>query len=135
MAYKKPLPKINADTREFWKGCEEHLLRLQKCTECGTVRWPPSFICPRCHSQTTEWITSTGRGLIYTFTVNHVAFDEAFQEDLPYVVAVVALEEGPHLLTNIVGCDPGVVRCDMPVEVVWDDVTDEISLPKFRPIS
>lgn len=134
MTYNKPLPKINADTKEFWKGCKKHLIKIQKCSNCGYLRHPPSFLCPQCHSQKTDWITSTGRGSVYTFTVNHVAFHPAFQEDVPYVVAVVELEEGPHMLTNIVGCDPAEVRCDMPVEVIWDDITDEFSLPKFRPV-
>jgi len=133
MTYNKPLPKINADTREFWEGCKQHLLKIQKCGSCGFVRFPPSFICPRCHSMETEWINASGKGSVYTFTVNHVAFHPAFQEDLPYVVAVVKLDEGPHMLTNIVGCEPANVRCDMPVEIAWEDVTDEFSLPKFRP--
>ncbi|MBW2544995.1 MAG: Zn-ribbon domain-containing OB-fold protein [Deltaproteobacteria bacterium] len=135
MTYNKPLPKINADTKEFWEGCREHLIKIQKCADCGFVRWPPSFICPQCHSQKTDWIASTGRGSVYTFVVNHIAYHPAFRENLPYVVAVVELDEGPHLLTNIVDCDPGEVLCDMPVEVVWDDITDEFSLPKFRPVS
>jgi len=133
MTYNKPLPKINADTKEFWEGCKQHLLKIQKCGSCGFVRFPPSFICPRCHSTETEWISASGKGSVYTFTVNHVAFHPAFQEDLPYVVAVVKLDEGPHMLTNIVGCEPAHVRCDMPVEIAWEDVTDEFSLPKFRP--
>jgi hypothetical protein len=62
-----------------------------------------------------------------------VAYDPSFKEDLPYVVALVKLEEGPHLLTNIVGCDPQALSCEMAVEVVWDDVTEAVSLPKFRP--
>ena len=134
MAYNKPLPKINADTKEFWEGCKEHVIRVQKCADCGLVRWPPSFICPQCHSRKTDWIASTGKGSVYTFVVNHIAYHPAFQEDLPYVVAVVELDEGPHLITNIVGCAPSEVRCDMPVEVVWDDITNEFSLPKFRPV-
>ena len=134
MAYNKPLPKINADTKEFWEGCKEHVIRVQKCGDCGLVHWPPSFICPQCHSRKTDWIASTGKGSVYTFVVNHIAYHPAFQEDLPYVVAVVELDEGPHLITNIVGCDPSEVRCDMPVEVVWDDITNEFSLPKFRPV-
>lgn len=134
MAYNKPLPKNNADTKEFWEGCKEHVIRVQKCGDCGHVRWPPSFLCPQCHSRETDWIISTGRGLVYTFVVNHIAYHPAFQEDLPYVVAIVELDEGPHLITNIVGCDPSEVHCDIPVEVVWDDITDEFSLPKFRPV-
>ena len=130
MAYKKPLPKPNADTQPFWEGCRAHQFRFQKCGSCGQVRWPPSTIC---HSKETTWITSGGKGRIYTFAVYHVAFDPAFEDDLPYVTAVVELSEGPRMLTNIIGCNPADVTCDMPVELTWDDVTEDFSLPKFRP--
>lgn len=132
-AYEKPFPRINDDNREFWTGCRKHELRFQKCRVCGHVRWPPSILCPKCHSRDTEWIVALGKGRIYTFVVYHVAYDPAFEPDLPYVVATVALEEGPHLLTNIVGCAPAEISCDMPVEVCWEDITEEFSLPKFRP--
>ena len=71
---------------------------------------------------------------MYTFVVYHVAFDPAFEDDLPYVTAVVELSEGPRILTNIIDCKPDGVTCDMPVELAWDDVTEDVSLPKFRPI-
>jgi len=131
--YNKPLPNINGDSREFWAGCKGHELRFQKCQACGHVRWPASIICPMCYSKETNWIAARGNGKVYTFAVYHVAYDPAFENDLPYVVADVALEEGPRLVTNIVGCPPEEVRCEMPVEVVWEDITDEFSLPKFRP--
>jgi uncharacterized OB-fold protein len=133
MTYGKPLPKMNSDAREFREGCREHELRIQKCGGCGHLRWPPAILCPGCLSRDTQWVKASGRGTVYSYAVYHVAFDPAFQEDLPYVVALVALEEGPRLLTNLVGCDPGAVFCDMAVEVVWDDVTDAVSLPRFRP--
>jgi uncharacterized OB-fold protein len=129
----KPLPKPNADTRAFWKGCREHELRFQRCEHCGHVRWPPSTICPVCHSDGADWMVSSGRGKVFTFVVYHQAYHPAFEGNLPYVVAIVELEEGPHLLTNIVGCPPDAVRCDMAVEVIWDDVTEAFSLPKFQP--
>jgi len=135
MGYKKPLPKPNADTRPFWEGCKAHQLRFQKCSQCGHLRWPPSVICPICHSSQTQWVVASGKGRVYSFAVYHVAFHPAFEDEIPYVTAVVELAEGPRILTNIVGCSPSEVRCDMPVEVVWDDVTDEFSLPKFRPTS
>ena len=134
MATEKPLPQVNPDTRPFWDGCRKHELRFQKCAECGHVRWPPSMICPECHTGRYIWITACGKGSVYTFAVYHQAFHPAFENDLPYVTAVVELVEGPHLLTNIVGCSTAHVRCDMPVEVVWEDVTDAFSLPKFKPI-
>ena len=135
MATEKPLPQANSDTQPFWDGCKEHELRFQKCMDCGHVRWPPSMICPECHAAQTEWITAGGKGAVYTYAVYHRAFHPAFKDDLPYVAAVVELEEGPHLLTNIIGCKPEAVRCDMSVEIAWEDVTDEFSLPKFKPAS
>jgi len=75
-----------------------------------------------------------GKGKVYTFAVFHQAFHKAFENDLPYVTAIIELEEGPHLLSNIVGCSPDQVRCDMPVEVTWEDIGGGFSLPKFKPI-
>ena len=135
MATEKPLPQINSDTQPFWDGCRKHELRFQKCVACDHVRWPPSMICPECYDSRTEWIKAVGKGVVYTYAVYHRAFHPAFKDDLPYVSAVVELEEGPHLLTNIIGCRPDDVRCDMPVEVVWEDVIEEFSLPKFKPSS
>jgi len=134
MAYEKPLPKPNADTRPFWEGCKKNQLRFQKCRHCDHIRWPPSVICPKCHSSDTEWIVARGKGMIYSYVVYHVAFHPAFESDLPYVTAVVKLAEGPYILTNIVGCDPSKLKCDMPVEVVWDDSSQEFNLPKFKPV-
>ena len=133
-SYNKPLPKVNGDSLGFWTGCKEHELRFQKCRACGHVRWPASMICPKCTSQETQWIVAKGKGKVYTFVVYHVAYHPAFEKDIPYVVAVVELEEGPRLLTNIVGCRPDEVACEMPVEVIWEDITEEFSLPKFKPV-
>jgi uncharacterized OB-fold protein len=135
MEYTKPLPQIGPDTRAFWEGCRDHKIRIQKCGDCGHLRWPPAFFCPNCLSRNTQLIAASGRGTVYSYVVYHVAYDPSFKQDLPYVVALVELEEGPHLLTNIVECDPNAVFCDMAVETVWDDVTDTVSLPKFRPIT
>jgi uncharacterized OB-fold protein len=135
MDYNKPLPVLNEDTRSFWNGCKEHQLRFQKCKDCGHIRWPVSLICPECYSQNTEWIVAGGKGKIYTFVVYHMAYHQGFENDLPYVVAIVELEEGPHILTNIVGCSPDEVKCDMRVELTWEDITEELSLPKFKLLS
>ena len=132
--YKRPLPNVNDDTREFWTGCKMHQLKFQKCTGCGHIRWPASMICPICYSRDTQWIVASGKGTVYTFVVYHVAYHSGFEDDLPYVVADIELEEGPHLLTNIVGCRPDEVKCEMPVEVTWERITEEWTLPKFKPI-
>ncbi len=132
MADVRPLPIPDDDTRRFWEGCREHKLLFQKCHACSFVRWPPSIACPSCYSSETEWINASGKGKIYTFAVYHRAFDPAFRDRLPYIAAIVELDEGPRLATNIIGCFPNEVACDARVEVVWDDVTDTVSLPKFR---
>ena len=132
MGYEKPLPKINSDNRNFWKGCARHELGFQQCTSCGHVLWPPSILCPECHSRELDLILSKGRGTIYTYAVYHTAYHPGFINDLPYVVAVVELDEGPHLLTNIVGCSPAEVKCGLKVTVAWEDVAPGVSLPKFR---
>lgn len=132
--YSKPLPKLNGDNRHFWEGCRAHELRFQQCTACGLVRWPPSFLCPRCHATQTTCCIASGLGTVFTYTVYHTAFHPGFSAELPYVVAVVALDEGPHLLTNMVGCRPEEVKCDQRVKIVWDDVTETITLPKFTPL-
>lgn len=133
MLYEKPLPQPNEDTKPFWDACKKHELRFQKCFSCGCVRWPSSIVCPQCHSRDAAWIKSSGKGKVYTFTIFHKVYHKGFADDVPYVVAIVELEEGPHFLTNIVDCPPGEVYCDMPVEVIWEDVAD-FSLPKFRPL-
>ena len=135
MIYKKPLPRPNADDKPFWDGCKEHQLRFQKCQNCGHIRWPPSIICPMCYSYDTEWIVAGGKGKVYTFAVYHQVYHEAFADDIPYITAIIEMEEGPHILTNVIGCSSDQVRCDMPVEVVWEDITEGFSLPKFKPVS
>ena len=134
MPYDKPLPQPNGDTKPFWDGCKKHQLRFQRCKDCKHVRWPPSIVCPMCYSDDTEWVVASGKGKVYTFVVYHQVYHEAFRDDIPYITAIVELQEGPHLLTNIVGCNPEQVKCDMPVELAWENVTEEFSLPKFKPV-
>lgn len=126
------LPIADDDTRHFWEGCKAHRLLFQKCLECGLVRWPPAIVCPSCYCSDFNLITASGKGRIYTFAVYHKAFDPAFSDQTPYVVAIVELIEGPRMLSNIVGCLPSDIACDVPVKVSWTDVTETVSLPKFR---
>lgn len=130
----KPLPQPNPDTRPFWDGCSRHELRFQKCISGGHIRWPASIICPTCYSREVEWIRASGKGTVYTYSVYHQAFHPSFEKDIPYVTAIIALEEGPHFLSNIVGCNPDEVYCDMPVVVTWQDIDKAFSLPKFKPL-
>lgn len=128
------LPKIHPDARPFWDACAQHRLVFQRCGTCGHIRWPASVLCPACHGSETQWTESQGRGTVYSFVVFHRAFHPTLEERLPYVVATVDLDEGPTLLTNIVGCDTNRVYCGQRVEVQWQDVRDGLSLPLFHPV-
>ncbi len=129
----KPVPVPSEDSRPFWEATRDGELRLQRCADCGAFRFPPGVLCPECGSASAEWKALSGRGTVYSYVVFHRAYHPAFAQDLPYAVACVQLEEGPRLLSNIVGIEPARIRCDMPVEVLFEKVSDEISLPKFRP--
>lgn len=131
--YNKPLPLVNEENKPFWEYCKKHELRMQKCTRCGHIRFPVSILCPGCHSLDSQWVKLSGKGSIYSFTVYRVAYHPAFEDDIPYVLAIIQLAEGPRMESNIVGCPPEDVRIEMPVEVAFDDITSEISLPKFKP--
>lgn len=132
--YRKPLPIPDDDTRPFWDSLKEHKLRVQKCSQCGRFRFPPRAICPYCMSLDSEWTEAKGKGKVYSFTVVHRPYTPAFEHELPYVVAIVELEEGIYLITNIVGCKPEEVKIGMEVEASFEDVTPEFSLHKFQPM-
>ena len=121
--------------RPFWEALKAHELRVQKCDDCGTLRYVPKEICPRCGSQACSWTQVSGRGRVYTYTVIHRGPTPAYQADAPYVIAHVELDEGPRVISNLIGCDSADVRIGMPVEVVYEDVSDEWTLFKFRPVT
>jgi uncharacterized OB-fold protein len=131
--YRKPLPHVDEESRGFWEALARHELYFQRCRACGTKRFYPRALCPACLSSATEWVRASGRGTVYSFTVTYQNQAPGFREELPYVLAIVELEEGVRMMTNVVGCAPEAVRVGMPVEVVFEDVTPEVTLPKFRP--
>ena len=131
-AYAKPLPQPSAESRPFWEACRRHELRLQRCLACRQYWFPPSAVCPECLSDEFEWALTSGRGEVFSFVVMHRVYHKGFANDVPYTVALIALEEGPRFLSNLVDCRPDEVHVGMPVEVVFEDVTPEVTLPKFR---
>jgi uncharacterized OB-fold protein len=133
LEYKKPLPVPSELSAPFWEACRRHELVIQRCQNCKAFRCPPAVLCPECLSEKVEWKKVSGRGKVFSFVVFRRVYHPAFETDLPYTVALVELEEGARLVSNIVGCPPEQVVCDMPVEVIFDDVTPEVTLPKFRP--
>jgi hypothetical protein len=131
----KPVPIVNPCARPFWEAARQGRLMLPECLDCRTVFFYPRLFCPECHSDRLDWVQASGRGTLYSYTVVQSNSPSAFLADIPYVVAIVRLEEGVQMCTNIVGCPPDQLRCDMPVEVVFEKLNDEFTLPKFKPVS
>jgi len=132
--YKKPLPHLDEENRWFFEACARHQLVLQKCSSCGTVRFYPRALCPSCMSSKTDYLRASGRGRVYTFTVTYQNQAPGFRDELPYVMAYVELDEGPRILTNIINTPPGEVTIDLPVEVVFEDIDENLAIPKFQRI-
>lgn len=132
-AYTKPLPNITPEARPFWDACKQHKFVLPKCRACGNVWFPPYLQCNRCLSPDREFVEASGRGVIWGRIEMNQPYIPAFVNDLPYVVALIQLEEGPFLYSNIVGLPNDRITIGMPVRVVFEDVTPEVPLPKFRP--
>jgi len=106
---------------------------IQRCQACHRTIFYPRISCPFCASERLEWIESSGKGTVYTFSVVRNNPPSAFARDVPFVIAIVRLEEGVQMMTNIVGCDPEDVYCDMPVQVTFEKLNEEFTLPKFKP--
>ncbi len=126
-----PAPQINEETQAFWDATAEGRFLLRRC-ENGHVIWYPRFLCPECHTTETEWFEASGRGTVYTYSIVRRG-QGPFADAAPYVTAYVELEEGPRVLTNIVGCAPEDVAIGQAVEVVWHDTGEGTALYRFRP--
>jgi uncharacterized OB-fold protein len=127
-----PSPTADAFSLPFWQAAAEHRLVVQRCKGCGVTR-QSAPICAGCRSTEFEWQTVSGRGEVYTYTVVHRPI--AAGQPLPTLIAVIALEGagGVRLISNLVGVDPGAVHIGMPVEVVWEDMSADLAIPRFRP--
>jgi uncharacterized OB-fold protein len=131
----KPLPVPDSESAPFWASCRAHKMKIVRCTACGQVRFPPTSFCPKCQSAEHEWVEASGVGKIFSWiVVRHPVPKDVYALDVPYVVALVELDEGVRMPTNIVDCAPEDVRADMRVQVTYRDVTDEVTLPVFAPI-
>ena len=134
--YSKPLPAPDPLTKTYWDSVKAHAMQLQKCADCGKFIFYPRAVCPDCGSRNLQWTAVSGRGKVYGFTINMGRHPSvaAFAGDAPYVIALVELEEGARLMSNIVGVEPTPekVKVGMDVVVQYDDVTDAITLPKFK---
>ncbi len=127
-----PAPIVTPETKPFWDATAEGRLVLPKCTACGTVIWYPRQFCPECSGQDVEWIEASGKGTVYSFSINRRG-DGPFREASPFVLAYVELDEGPRIMTNVVDCDPESVEVGQAVTVVFHDTGKGTALPRFRP--
>ncbi|HJQ82716.1 MAG TPA: Zn-ribbon domain-containing OB-fold protein [Candidatus Binatia bacterium] len=133
MSYAKPLPEMTPAMRPFWDAARRRELVVQRCSGCGTARFPARDLCSRCLSREAEWVRASGRGSVFSWAVMHQVYHSGFAGEVPYAVVVVELEEGARLVSNLVDCAPDAITAGMPVEVVFEDVTPDVTLPKFRP--
>jgi uncharacterized OB-fold protein len=129
----KPIPKASPETQPFWDGCAIGELRIEHCASCEKYYFPPRPFCPSCQSTDVEWRTVTGAAKLHTYTISHRAAP-GFEDDVPYAIAIVELDEGPRMMTSIVGVEntPELLVLDMPLRVAFDRRGD-VNVPVFTP--
>ena len=134
-AVTRPVPVPDEISAPFFDGAREGRLMLQHCTSCGGWSFPVRERCPHCFAGTLEWKAASGRGTLYTFAIMHQVMHPGFATSVPYNVSQVDLAEGVRMITNVVGIGNDALRPGMALEVVFDDLGDGVSVPKFRPAS
>ncbi len=134
--YRKIIPYPTPETEFFWRKAGEHELWIQRCIECGNPFFYPRLHCPAegCGSNRLEWFQVSGRGTLYTYMINHRPAP-GFENDAPYAIAVIQLEEGPRMMGNIVGIEntPENLVLDMPLKVAFTDAAEGIAIPNWEP--
>ena len=133
--YTKPLPVPSKESQPYWDGLREHKLLMPCCDACGHFWFPPSLRCPRCSATKWSWTPTGGRGRIFSYVVYHRVYHPGFADEVPYVVAVIELDEGPRMISNVIGIAPDKIACDMRVEVAYESITSTFTLPKFKPVA
>jgi uncharacterized protein len=132
LRFPRPIPEIDQQLAPFFAAAKEHRLVVQRCAGCGVHRFPPRELCSGCLSTESTWVGVSGRGEIFSYNVMHQIYHPAFASEVPYAVVVVKLAEGPKMISNLVDCAVNEIRIGMPVEVVFESVSPEVTLPKFR---
>jgi len=134
--YTGPIPKPTPESQPFWDASRVGKLLIQRCNTCQQHYFYPRALCRHCLSRDVAWVEASGRGTLHTYVISHRPGRSA-PLPAPYIVAIVELDEGPRMMTNLVGVepDPAKIPCDMPVEVVFESISETITLPRFRPVS
>ena len=128
----RPIPVVDADSRTYWEAAGHHELKLPYCNSCECAFFYPRALCPTCHDDAIEWRTASGKGVIYSYTISRRPAGPGFKEKVPYIVALVDLDEGPRLLTNIITDNVEGIRIGQRVTVTYEKLNDEITLPLFQ---
>jgi len=128
----RPRPDTRGAGKRYWDRAHAGTLELPKCLACGKAHWYPRLYCPHCGSDELEWIACSGRGVIHTFTVVRQSGHKFFKGKVPYVLAMIALDEGPLLMSNVIDCDVDDVTVDAPVTVVFEKLGDDVGIPLFK---
>ena len=138
MELQRPLPTpMTPEAKPYWDGLKEEKLMLPKCDDCGKAFFYPRIACPHCHSRNVGWIQAGGKGKLYSFEIAYRSLNPAYKIEPPYVLAMIELEEGPRMMSNMINVEatPEALKCDMPVEVVFEKQNDDVTLPLFQPAS
>jgi uncharacterized protein len=131
MSDARPLPAIDDVNREYWEGCARHELLAQRCDRCERLRFPPRPMCPHCSSLGSLWTRLSGEARVVTWTICHPPVLPAFESQVPYAVVLVELAEGLRMISSLVDCPPEEIQAGMAVDVVFDAVSDDVTLPRF----
>lgn len=132
MTMEKPLPTIDVWSQPFWDAAKRKELMMPHCTDCGHYFFPPGAVCPDCQSKALEWVNVSGIATVESWVIFHQLYFKGFEPELPYNVAMVQLDEGPLLMTNIVGVENDALHKGMRVQVTFDVLNDEITVPRFE---
>jgi uncharacterized OB-fold protein len=130
--YSKPLPVIETWNAPYWQAAKRHEFVAQRCQTCGYIHLPPGPVCTNCLAAEQDWVQLSGKGTIYSYGIYYQLWHPGFKADIPYNVALIQLAEGPQIISQVVGCKNEALDCGLDVEVVFDDATPEVTLPKFR---
>ncbi|MBW2287578.1 MAG: Zn-ribbon domain-containing OB-fold protein [Deltaproteobacteria bacterium] len=129
-----PPPMAETITLPWWEAAAEHRLVVQRCTSCEHTRLPPAPVCPQCRSEDSDWKEVSGRGEVYTYTIVHRTI--VADQELPFFIAVIALEGagGVRMISNLVDVNSDQIEIGLPVEIVWEDMSADLAIPRFRPV-
>jgi len=131
----KFLPQSKPGTEAYWDACRRHELHIQRCNDCGTHQFYPRIFCSKCSSKAVDWVHASGFGKVLTWSIVRRAISEAYAADVPYVIALIELQEGPVMMSKVSACEPEAVFTGMAVEVSFEDWTEQVSMPVFIPVT